>query len=389
MITMNISFLLLSSLLPAIYAIDVVMNDMVEWVLSEGGSFNDKLEMRKVDPTNPNSYMGVFAKEDIGAQESLIRIPKSCYIEIIDQAKVYHDENSEDEEAGYMYHENICTLSQKLMEEMKLGDKSKFAPYIAYLKTQNPGQLPVNWSEPGKNLLRKAFKPGSDVVDWIDRYYMKGISEASCINDDSFEIHMMEMTIQRSFDTALIPIWDMVNHHNGRINTENSSMYDKDGLKVRASRPIKSGEEIFASYDKCVDCKNMFVQWGTPEIFRDFGFVEGYPHRWIFDDEELNIDIWFEIKQNHKNELSIEWWFDEATGMHDVPNVKELLFLRKELNRITEVGKALNLTDVAYSGEIPIREWHMIAEYQKAAEQGVRLALRDAERVNPDWTSVL
>lgn len=391
MFRMNASFLLLSSLISATYAIDVIMNDMVKWVLSEGGTFNDKLEIRKFDPTDPNSYLGVFAKEDIGAQESLMRIPKSCYIEIFDEEKGYNG-NSEDKEgeSDFHYHQNICTLGQKLMEEMKLGDKSKFAPYVAYLKTQNPGQLPVNWSEPGKNLLRKAFRPGSDVVDWIDNYYMKDISETSCINDDPFEIHMIEMTIQRCFDTALIPIWDMVNHDNGRINTENSSMYDKDGLKVRSSRPIKSGEEIFATYDKCVDCEDISDEWGTPEILRDFGFVESYPHRWIFEDaNELDADIWFEIKQDDKNETSVEWWFDEATGAHEVPNLKELLFLSKELNRVTEVGKGLNMTDAAYTGDMPVREWYMISQYQKAAEQALRLALRDAERVNPGWTSVL
>merc|ERR1712008_317650 len=155
------------------------------------------------------------------------------------------------------------------MDEIKLGDESQYAPYIAYLKTQKPGQLPTNWSKDGKDLLRKVAIPGSSMVDWID-WNFKG----SCIDTEnektdnngiSFEEHMVEMTIQRCFDTALIPIWDMVNHDNGRTNTENDSMYNADGLKVRAARNLDKGEEILASYDKCLDCNDVESVWGTPE----------------------------------------------------------------------------------------------------------------------------
>ena len=98
-----------------------------------------------------------------------------------------------------------------------------------------------------KNLLRKVFRPGSDVVDWIDSFYMNDTYETKCFNNDPVEIHMMEIPIlQRCIDVALISIQEMINHENGCINTEYTSMYEygEDGLKVRASKRIKSGEEI-------------------------------------------------------------------------------------------------------------------------------------------------
>ena len=149
-------------------------------------------------------YMGVFAKSDIAAKESLFQIPKECYIQIFEEAVDPYEEE-EDNAINEKHHDNVCKLAHKLMDEMKLGEKSEYAPYIAYLKTQKRGQLPANWSQAGKDALRKIAVPGSQIVDWIDLNF----KQSGCIGDDPFEEHMVEMTVQRGFDTALIPIWDM------------------------------------------------------------------------------------------------------------------------------------------------------------------------------------
>ena len=96
----------------------------------------------------------------------------------------------------------------ELIQERKLGDQSQFASYIAYLKTQKPGQLPVQWSEQDKHVFRDVSFPGSVIVDWIDLNFQR----TGYNPDDPFEVHMVEMAVQRSFDAALIPLLDMVNH---------------------------------------------------------------------------------------------------------------------------------------------------------------------------------
>ncbi len=173
-------------------------SDLIAWVRSKGGSFSDKLEIRK----HPLGYMGVFATADISAKETLFRIPKECYIQIFDLIDDIHHlvETTEEE-----FYNNYCKLAHKMMTEMELGESSDFAPYIAYLKTQESGQLPANWSKAGKDLLRQVATPGSSIVDWIDANFKHG----KCIKDDPFEEHMVEMVIQRGYDAALIPIWDM------------------------------------------------------------------------------------------------------------------------------------------------------------------------------------
>jgi hypothetical protein len=343
---------------------NAIQNDLVSWVRSKGGSFSDKIEIRRVDPKDPTSYMGVFVREAIVAKESLFVIPRDCYIHVFDTAAAM---DPEDEDAEDVYQDTLCELATKLMEEMKLGEESEYAPYIAYLKTQTPGQLPANWSPQGKELLRWVAIPGSPMVDWID-WNFKG-EKHHCIgetkkqnnnnknnnneSDISFEEHMVEMTIQRCFDTALIPIWDMVNHDNGRINTENDSMFEEDGLRLRAARNLKVGEEIFASYDKCLDCKGVEEYWGTPEILKDFGFVENYPHRWVFPEQ----DIWYEVYEDYE--------FDVYFGSdhENTPSEKQFEFLTKELGRLEGIGQSFPED----RGSMPEREWNTIVQFHDAA----------------------
>mmetsp|Transcript_3074 Transcript_3074/g.6631 ORF Transcript_3074/g.6631 Transcript_3074/m.6631 type:complete len:371 (+) Transcript_3074:229-1341(+) len=333
-------------------------DQIVTWVRSKGGSFSEKVEIRRVDTSDPKSYWGVFAKEDIAAKEDLFNIPTECYIHIFDIAE---DMNVEEDDEPYL--KNACKLAHKLKEEMKLGEKSEYAPYIAYLKTQRPGQLPANWSKEGKDILRKVAIPNSPMVDWIDWHF----KEKNCIGNDSFEEHMVEMTIQRSYDTALIPIWDMVNHDNGRINTENDTMYHKDGMKVRAARNLKAGEEIFASYDSCLDCYDINSYWGTPEILKDFGFVENYPHRWVFNDPA----IWFEIYE-HDGELEV--YFSEE----DEPlNEDQIRFLQKELDRLEKVEDDV----LQNQGAVPDNEWRTILQFHDAAVDDIEVVIKMATDV--------
>ena len=335
---------------------NTIQSDLISWVRSRGGSFSDKLEIRRVDPTDPTSYMGVFVREPIEAKESLFVIPRDCYIDVFDTAA---EMDPEDENVDAAYQGNLCKLATKLMEEMKRGKESEYAPYIAYLRTQKPGQLPANWSEEGKDLLRRVAIPGSPIVDWID-WNFKG-EKYDCIGNKShgeskisFEEHMVEMTVQRCFDTALIPIWDMVNHDNGKINTENDSMYEAEGLRVRAARNLETGEEVLASYDKCLDCKGVDEFWGTPEILKDFGFVENYPHRWVFYDQE----IWIQVYEDYEFDA---YFGDDETKT--APGEKQLEFLTKELARLETVGKSF----LADQGSVPDWEWETTSRFHSVA----------------------
>jgi len=340
-----------------------ITDGMINWVRSQGGSFNPKVEIRRMDPSNNSSPLGVFAKESLDEKELIMHIPDKCYIQVWDAAIDMGALDFEEAKDANLF--NLCELTHELIKEMELGDQSQFAPYIAYLKTQKSGQLPAHWSEQGKHVLRNISFPGSEIVDWIDLNF----HTTGCISsDDPFEAYMVELVVQRSFDAALIPLWDMVNHDNGRINTENDSMYSEGGIKVRASRLIEAGEEIFASYDLCIDCQQIDDVWGTPEILKDFGFVENYPHRWIFDN--IGSTIWFEIVSTPHDGLSVIFDTLEEDSF-GIPKRKDILFLQSELERLQRVGKEF----LKEKGSIPQYEWDMVNAYYAAAVTGISMGI--------------
>ena len=237
---LSFSIVVLLSLANASSA-EKLTDDIIQWVRSKGGFFNEKLEIRREDESDASSPFGVYARENITRHENLMMVPKECYIDVSEKA---NDINLTSWDLSfYVYRQNLCTLSKKLKQELSLGpERSKYGPYIKYLQSQRAGQLPAMWSKAGKDLLRKILPEGSDAVDWMDMYYKE---QLGCIQGDNPEDeHILEMTVQRSFDTALIPIWDMVNHDNFDINTENDPMYDNGGIQVRASEDIPADEEV-------------------------------------------------------------------------------------------------------------------------------------------------
>ena len=115
-----------------------IQNDLISWVRSKGGSFSDKIEIRRVNPEDPTSYMGVFVREPIEAKESLFVIPRDCFIHVFDTAETQQTNNEADDISYETYNADLCKLANKLMNEMKLGEKSEYAPYVAYLQTHKP-----------------------------------------------------------------------------------------------------------------------------------------------------------------------------------------------------------------------------------------------------------
>jgi len=350
---------------------------VIEWVRSQKGYFSDKLEIRRMDASDPKSPFGIFAEEDLQAGETIMQIPRQCYIHIFDDARDAKKNGSMDVTLTE-YNDSLCRLAQRTMKEMKLGDKSTYAPYVRYLNNQSRSQLPATWSEKSKVLLRGLFPPDDDGVDWIDFDFKGGCFEFN----DPFEEHVVALIKQRGYDTALIPLWDMVNHDNGKINTDNTSIYDKDGIRVISSRAIKKSEEIFASYDKCLDCSDLSTYWGTNEILRDFGFVESYPRRVIYYDE----GIWFEVWEGAGGEKEIRWddyGIDKDSEEYDAdedfdgsPGRSGVNFLRKELKRID--GMPPHDEDNC-SADVPLSECSMILQYKSAVTEALSLAIDNAE----------
>eukprot|EP00980_Cylindrotheca_fusiformis_P006597 scaffold1389_cov122-Cylindrotheca_fusiformis.AAC.15 len=268
----------------------------------EDGYFSDKIEIRRGDPSNPNSFFGYFAIDNIEEDELLLNIPPEARLESHSVKEEYTD--------------ILCDLAWALKREFDKGYNSDYVHYVNYLKEQRRDIIPAVWSNGGKELLMEVqgsiymtdveleTTDAENMVDWIDDWMM----DSCLMNEEGTECldpYFVAVVTQRGFDSMLAPVYDMINHHNGKINTINKrSVYDKEyGFDVYSSEPIAAGDQLFISYYNCPDCRGCddcpVTQnyWGTPEMLRDFGFVEPLPQYYYLGDE-----ISFRIYQNNDNE---------------------------------------------------------------------------------------
>jgi SET domain len=355
---------------------------LIAWMKSKGGFVSDKIIIRRSDPNDPASFMGVFATQAISVNETVLTVPRKCYIELEpEDVRGTDDYSREDigmDELMGIYFANTCRLIHKFMKETQkwkeAPEESDYGPYLAYLATQPMGMLPATYSENGKNLLRKIqgritkqntvsenygnySLPPWQLVDWIDEQFVKN----NCIEGDKPEqVHAVALAIQRGYDTEFIPIWDMFNHHNGLLNMATNSLRSEEGLRVWALRDIDAGQELFATYNYCTDCYDVGDDWGTPGIYRDFGFVEDFPQMWPF----LDHDIFYKVVQQEKTgHVRAVFFKDPTTGeiLEGLPDDKGLQYLRDELSRVA----ALDL-EKELEGDLPPHEWDMIVKYHRS-----------------------
>ena len=338
------------------------IQEMINWLNStEGGYLSPKVEVRRWNVSDSNSYFGVFAVEDLDEGELIMEMPK----EIILQAEeIYQDTES-----------NICELAWMLQEEFELGDESEFSPYINYLKTQRRGQLPAMWSDTGKTLLQKVVNETfetSKVVSWMDAWFGE-----SCFHyeDLTLDEHLLALVMQRSFDTHLIPIYDMINHHAGKVNiysepnTATIAGQKKD-FKAYTASSIPAGGELFFHYYQNNGAPET---WGTIDILRDYGFVESYPREFHFQLPELMTSFMVEKERmDTSNEVTLRWYNESFSHLPK----GGIVHVVKEIERLDDVYQELMDHDKSV---IPNSEMMTILQIHSALREALLLLVKSWE----------
>jgi len=344
---------------------------MISWLRESGGFFHPNLEMRRVNLTDSNSRFGMFAKGPIPQKETMLQIPTEMIL----------DSREEDPD---IISAMMCGTVRNLLEQLKLKDDSKYAPYVNYLlDTQPPGQIPSAWSDAGKELLMKVLEgeanasasaseyivlPPTEPLSWVDEWV-----ETCKGSKDPLEIYAALMIIQRSWDDILIPVFDMMSHRNGDwTNTASNSLHEGEPAEVYASRDIEAGEEIYTTYNHCEDCGARYTNYGTPEILREYGFVEQFPQSWILHD----IGIGFRMDHSYDddgNELEDEYviteWISEKPDQDDIGE------LSLRYAQVVELGKTLLKER---DENVPDGEWNTIVDYVDAMEIAFEIAIGTA-----------
>jgi hypothetical protein len=180
---------------------------LISWLQKEGGYFNPKLQMRRLDPSDPSSFFGMYTNDDIEEDEVLLRVPYSMVL----------TSEEEDPDVSII----TCPTVRNLIEQLKLKDESKYAPYVNYLlDTQPPGSMPSSWSEAGKALFKSVLGGYGDYpiklplqddpFPWVQEWH------TNCDgSDDPLEEYAALLVVQRSWDDIMIPVMDMLSHRNG------------------------------------------------------------------------------------------------------------------------------------------------------------------------------
>lgn len=252
-------------------------NELVAWLVSKpGGSFSNKVMWQREGSTGPYA---MHAIDDIDQGETLMVIPQAAMI--VPSVRG-----------------GGCESVQRMMDEYDKGPKSGFYPYMKYLFDgqeggTKPGLLPTSWSAEAKELLRmvtagySGLLPDSfDLESAVEQCNFDGsVDGGDPVREKRREDAYLYM-ISRSWSGKMVPILDMINHRNGNwFNVESTTAHAGRDIEVYAVKPIKKGDQLYNSYNECndLDCEDIKYTYVTQHILVDYGFVEDYPRRWMFE----------------------------------------------------------------------------------------------------------
>eukprot|EP00588_Corethron_pennatum_P030826 CAMPEP_0194327108 /NCGR_PEP_ID=MMETSP0171-20130528/39668_1 /TAXON_ID=218684 /ORGANISM="Corethron pennatum, Strain L29A3" /LENGTH=542 /DNA_ID=CAMNT_0039086945 /DNA_START=32 /DNA_END=1657 /DNA_ORIENTATION=+ len=330
------------------------VDDLLDWFRERGGYLSPKLELRRADPTDPTSRYGIFATARLAPKEHLLALPRG------DGGVVL-----ESEDGG----ELACATVRRLAWEAAEEEESWYAPYLAFLAGEARGALPSAWSAGGRELLtgilrnhtQGQFLPPEEVDEYIDPdWYEECGGSAS-----PHEAAAAAWVVSRGADGVMMPVYDMMRHRNAPYaNTEDANVrHASKPIRVRTTKTVQAGEELFQSLNMCKGCVNRWETFGTPELFRNYGFVEELPQRWLFPYQ----DFGFEVGED----LEVSWIWDP-------PGFKGVVFLRDVAEIMREAVEQHLVDFTNYDHYIPPAEFAAIKEFCEAYLQAVSLALEQA-----------
>jgi len=397
---------------------------LMDWLkMSNEGFFHENLEIRRTGEEG-SPYYGMFSTNVIHKNDLMIKIPRAFLVhpaegfvvgDIVQKEfgglyypgvisgvnpdgtfRIDYDDGEKEEAAKEEEIEIVsdeCKTVDFLTKEMKLGSKSKLSPYINYLNSQPRGQLPSGWSKAGKKLFLQIVgaRPGED-VGVLPPYEPKPLGhveayQEDCNSLDPFDEHAYLLLLQRGWDDLMIPVFDMMSHGNGHwLNTKiPNSVHDVNRpIVVQASRDIQAGEEIFTTYNFCEDCGNRKLWYGTPELLRDYGFVERYPQRWVFPNQDTIFDLDLErndkgvpikTEQHPAGKVSLKW----ERGYKLTP--ENAVFFVDQLERLGRLGETVFKTNV--DNEVPEHEWEFLLQFRSSMEAAMQMALENSSPPPP------
>jgi hypothetical protein len=259
------------------------------------------------------------------------------------------------------------------------------------MDTQSPGVIPSGWSESAQSLLKRLLGDsegdfdlqqlfGGDPFFWLDEWH-----EDCDGSEDPLDEFAALLVIQRSWDDILIPVMDMMSHRNGKwLNTKHSDVFDKKiEIELIAKRDIQKNEQIFTTYNRCESCGSRVYRYGTPDILRDYGFVEQMPQSYFLYPSGFGFRV--DYKDYDENgqpigDVVVTEWINSGPEADDI---KMFNGIAKQIKNKKQ--KFLNVRDEKVSDF----EWNTINAYMDALEVAFEAAINSSIPVLVDPKSYL
>ena len=107
-------------------------------------------------------------------------------------------------------------------------------------------------------------------------------------------------------------------------------------------------------------------------MFRDYGFIENYPQRWIFGGGTLQ----FDLEEDNEGNIQLVW--DEEDNPENTDKPETAKKFQRELRRLKKVkSMAWHFRLYEDGNNVPEHEWNLVWEYHQAITDAISYAIND------------
>ena len=220
---------------------------LVAWMRKHGGRVDERLSVEQLD-----GVRGAVALDDIEQGAELLQVPWKL---VIGSEGLQHQMT------------DMCQVVRAIETELRLGETSLWYEYLALDDSIINSRLPTLWDESVLKELQ-GLPPQEDATRHV-RWFLEDCKGQL---DDQVTQQALLCFITRASAVGMVPIYDLLNHHNGERNAK--LQLTEMGVELVAFEPIPAGEQIFLSYG----IKS------ASTMYRDYGFVEPWPQIWTWTD---------------------------------------------------------------------------------------------------------
>lgn len=219
---------------------------LVAWMKNHGGRVDSRFDVA----TMSNGVRGIMALSDIEVGAELLFCPWKLII------------GSSGIDSQMQPGDGMCKAVEEMANEIRLGSESLWYPYLDHIELP---RLVAFWDTFALNELQ-GLPPSQDATRHIQWYHQRCDGEF-----DGAAMRSLVAFVSRASEVGMVPIYDLLNHHNGKRNAK-LRVTDQGVQLLVVGGPIAKDQEIYLSYG---------IKTAST-MYRDYGFVEEWPTCWNF-----------------------------------------------------------------------------------------------------------